>query len=131
MSLDNENGDMEKALKSTESYSEQTGRMEKVMELPDSEYFKAHIESWYSEKNERERKGIDYIYRAYGDDYVLSGESEEDNRYRELEEGWNVIVKRAVQCEHGLFYECVDAEDGDNYKWIPAHDITFDLISGH
>lgn len=118
-------------LTGTESYSEQSGRMEKVMYLPDSDYFRAHIEAWYSVKAERERNGIDYSYRAYDDDYVLSGGPEENNRYWELEEGWHVMAKRAVQCEHGLFYDCVDADDGDHYKWVPAEDVTFELVSGH
>ena len=25
----------------------------------------------------------------------------------------------------------VDADDGDHYKWVPAEDVTFELVSGH
>ena len=40
-------------------------------------------------------------------------------------------VKRAVQNEDGLFYDCYDSQDGDHYKWVSAYDISFELASGH
>ena len=126
-----ENDDMFRALSNTESLSEESGRMEKIMHLPDSEYFKAHIERPYNYQTEEQRAGEAINYTSYDDDYVLNGASKEGNEYWPLEEGWNVTVKRAVQNEDGLFYDCYDSEDGDYYKWVSAYDISFELASGH
>ena len=124
-----ENDDMFRALSNTESLSEESGRMEKIMHLPDSEYFKAHIERPYNYQTEEQRAGEAIKYTAYDDDYVLNDAAKED--YWKLEEGWNVTVRRAVQKDDELFYDCYDSEDGDHYKWVPAYDISFELASGH
>ena len=126
-----ENDDMFRALSNTESLSEESGKMEKIMHLPDSEYFKAHIERPYNYQTEEQRAGEAINYTSYDDAYVLNGASKEGNEYWPLEEGWNVTVKRAVQNNDGLFYDCYDSDDGEHYKWVPVKDITFDNASGH
>lgn len=131
MSLDNASGDMARALQNTESLSDQSGRMEKIMYIPDTADLKAHIERPYNYQTNEQRAGEAINYTSYDDDYVLNGASKEGNEYWPLEEGWNVTVKRAVQNEDGLFYDCYDSEDGDHYKWVSAYDISFELASGH
>lgn len=122
-----ENDDMFRALSNTESLSEESGRMEKIMHLPDSEYFKAHIERPYNYQTDEQRAGEAVKYFAYGDDYVLNGAAQEEEW--KLEEGWIITVKRAFQTDDGLFYDCY-SENGDHY-WVSAEDITFENAAGH
>ena len=127
MSLDNASGDMARALQNTESLSDQSGRMEKIMYIPDTADLKAHIERPYNYQTNEQRAGEAVKYFAYGDDYVLNGAAQEEEW--KLEEGWIITVRRAFQTDDGLFYDCY-SENGDHY-WVSAKDITFEIASGH
>ena len=109
--------------KSVRSYSDDTGKMEAVFDLPEDISFTGTVSDFLY--------GKDKVIYAYDEDYALDqNEQEKDHRLCEMKIDTNLVARRAVCLGDIMFFDCYDQNDGTHYGWIRSDAIYFDSCSG-
>ncbi|MBQ5989254.1 MAG: dockerin type I repeat-containing protein [Oscillospiraceae bacterium] len=109
--------------KSVRSYSDETGKMEAVFDLPEYDCFTGTVSDFLY--------GKDKVIWAYDEDYALDqNEQEDEHRLCEMKIDTNIVARRAVCLGDIIFYDCYDQKDGTHYGWIRVDAIYFNSNAG-
>lgn len=105
---------LRKIYSSSESYNDNTGKMERIFEISDTDGSQFH---GYIDK----RRTSEQLYGILTDDFIYGNVSEEESEKWPVEDGWHIYVTRAVTLEDGTYFDCYDSDDNDHYGWIPCY----------
>jgi len=105
-----------KIYSSSESYNENTGKMERIFEVKDTDGSRFHGHIDIRDKSEQ-------LCGIVNDDFIYGNVSKENSRKWPVEDGWHVYVTRAVALEDGTYFDCYDSDDNDHYGWIHCYNL--------